>query len=278
MAGEGQMLKAAREKKQWSLRFTEDETKIRVRYIQALEDEQYEILPGATYVKGYLRTYAKQLGLDADEIIKLYSESEEKETITVLETPDRTSYRTRPAWFRPAALGAMAVLGIVLISGIAFWSHHSPNKPANTAYSPAGLPESKQPATTAPQTKTGSPQSTTPQSATSQPPAGQSASQPVTSGTPTDIAAADQNGLDAQLVFTQPCWIVVQADGKPLFQGTFDAGTTREVKGTSKIELVTVGNAGGITVTLNGKSLPSLGGSGQVVRNVIFTPDTLKTL
>lgn len=275
MAGEGQMLKAAREEKHWSLRFTEDETKIRVRYIQALEDEQYEILPGATYVKGYLRTYAKQLGLDADEIIKLYSESEKKETITVLETPDRTSYRTRPAWFRPAALGAMAVLGIVLISGIAFWSHHSPNKPANTAYSPAGLPESK------PQANTGSTQSSTSQSTTPKPPAGQSTVPPVTSdtpNTPTDVAAAEQSGLNAELVFTQPCWVIVQADGKTLYQETFNPGTTKEVKATSKIELVTVGNAGGVTVTLNGKSLPSLGGDWQVVHNVIFTPDTLKTL
>ena len=36
--------------------------KLHVRYIQALEEEDYEILPGTTYVKGYLRTYAKQLG------------------------------------------------------------------------------------------------------------------------------------------------------------------------------------------------------------------------
>ncbi|MDQ7096097.1 DUF4115 domain-containing protein [Desulfosporosinus sp. PR] len=259
MAGEGQMLRAAREEKQWSLAFTEDTTKIRIRYIQALEDEEYGILPGATYVKGYLRTYAKHLGLNPDEIIQRYNDSEVPETIKVLETPDPIPLKKRPFWVRPLVVGITAVVAIGLIVGIAEWSHRTPEKLANSAYSPTVLPSApSQAETVTPKTNTSTPE-TTP-------------------STPPPVAAATQDGLTAQLVFTQPCWIVVKADGQPLFQGTFDAGTSREVKGTSKIELVTVGNAGGVSVTLNGKALPSLGNSGQVLRNVIFTPDTLKTL
>jgi cytoskeleton protein RodZ len=257
MAGEGQMLRAAREEKQWSLRFTEDTTKIRVRYIQALEEEDYGILPGTTYVKGYLRTYAKHLGLNPDEIIQLYNNSEVPETIKALETPDHVPIRKGPFWFRPLVAGVMAVLAIGLVVGIAEWSHRSTEKLSNSAYSPAALPSAP------PKTETTAPKQTTPE--------------PVQS-TPPSVVAATQDGLTAQLVFTQPCWIVVQADGQPMFQGTFTAGTSKEVKGTSKIELVTVGNAGGVTVTLNGKALPSLGNSGQVIRNVIFTPETLKAL
>ncbi|WP_407308560.1 helix-turn-helix domain-containing protein [Desulfosporosinus sp. SB140] len=258
MAGEGQMLRAAREEKQWSLRFTEDTTKIRIRYIQALEDEDYGILPGTTYVKGYLRTYAKHLGLNPDEIIQCYNDSEVPETIKVLETPDHhIPLKKRPFWVRPLVAGVTAVLAIGLVVGIAEWSHRTPEKLSNSAYSPTALPSAP------PQTETVTPKQNT---------------QETTPSAPPSVAAATQDGLTAQLVFTQPCWIVVQADGQPSFQGTFAAGTTKEVKGMSKIELVTVGNAGGVTVTLNGKALPSLGNSGQVLRNVIFTPDTLKTL
>lgn len=257
MAGEGQMLRAAREQKQWSLPFTEDTTKIRVRYIQALEEEDYGILPGTTYVKGYLRTYAKHLGLNSDEIIKLYNDSEVPETIRVLETPDHIPLKKGPSWVRPLVAGVMAVLAIGLVVGIAEWSHRTPENPSNSAYSPAALPSAP------PHTDTVAPKTNT---------------QEATQSTPPSVVAATQDGLTAQLVFTQPCWIVVQADGQPMFQGTFAAGTRKEVKGTSKIELVTVGNAGGVTVTLNGKALPSLGTSGQVLRNVIFTPDMLKTL
>jgi len=95
MAGEGQMLRSAREEKQWSFIDTEETTKIRVRYIQALEEENYGILPGATYVKGYLRTYAKQLGLDSDEIIALYNDSIIPEVKPVLESSHRLE-RARP--------------------------------------------------------------------------------------------------------------------------------------------------------------------------------------
>jgi cytoskeleton protein RodZ len=84
--------------------------------------------------------------------------------------------------------------------------------------------------------------------------------------------------LTAELVFTQLCWIEVRVDGQTSWQGTFKAGTSKEVKGTDKIELVTVGNAGGLSVTLNSKALPSLGKSGAIVNNVVLTKDYLKQL
>ncbi|AFM42128.1 hypothetical protein Desaci_3227 [Desulfosporosinus acidiphilus SJ4] len=271
MAGEGQMLRAAREEKQWSLRFTEDTTKIRVRYIQALEEENYGILPGATYVKGYLRTYAKHLGLNPDEIIQLYnSNPEARETLKVLETPDHIPLTRRPNWVRPFVAGIMAVLAIGIVIGVSEWSHKTPVKPSNAAYSASALP------TPPPQTDNSTPKQNKTPSNTPDP--SQNNAQDATQSSPPSVAAATQDGLTAQLAFTQPCWVVVQADGQPVFQGTFGAGTTRVVKGTSKIELVTIGNAGGLTVTLNGKVLPSLGNSGQVLHNVIYTPETLKTL
>jgi len=253
MAGEGRMLRAAREEKKWSYMDTEETTKIRVRYIQALEEEDYGILPGTTYVKGYLRTYAKQLGLNSDEIIALYYDSVTPEAEPVLELKP-SQVKNRPLWVRPLIIGSMAVLAMVLVIAIAGLSRLGKNV-ADSPYSPPALP-------TAPKAEAVTPAQSPP---------------PVVTN-PENVVAATQDGLTAQLVFTQPCWIEVRVDGQPSFQGTFTAGTTKEIKGTSKIELVSVGNAGGLAVTLNGKALPSLGKAGQVVHNAIFTKDTLKQL
>ncbi|HWI54257.1 MAG TPA: helix-turn-helix domain-containing protein, partial [Desulfobacteria bacterium] len=60
----GESLKNAREQKGISLEQAEDDTKIRKRYLQALEDGEYSIIPGSVYAKGFLRNYANYLGLN----------------------------------------------------------------------------------------------------------------------------------------------------------------------------------------------------------------------
>ena len=55
-----------------TLQQVEEDTKIRVKYVQAMENEDFDIMPGTTYVKGFLRTYATYLGLDPEVIIDEY--------------------------------------------------------------------------------------------------------------------------------------------------------------------------------------------------------------
>lgn len=249
------MLRTAREEKGWSLLETEEITKIRIRYIQALEDEEYRILPGATYVKGYLRTYSKQLGLNPDDIIELYSSSIEPEAAPVIEIPDKM-VKSHSLWVRPVIIGSMALAAIALAIGIKTWY-----QPEGTVSDPT---YTSPPLISAPNTET-----TTPPSAIPETPGKSS---------PQNVVASTQDGLTAQLVFTQACWIEIKVDDQAPFQGTFAAGTSKEVKGTDKIELVSIGNAGGLSVTLNGKAMPSLGKPGEVLRNVILTKDTLNQL
>jgi cytoskeleton protein RodZ len=65
----GPTLREARVRRKLTLQQAEDDTKIRVKYLQAMENEDFEVMPGITYVKGFLRTYATYLGLDGDIII-----------------------------------------------------------------------------------------------------------------------------------------------------------------------------------------------------------------
>ncbi len=257
MAGEGEKLRVAREKKAWSLLNAEEATKIRARYLEALEAEKYETIPGTAYVKGFLQTYAKHLDLNPGEVLALFKSSQVSEKIPAISMP-LTSIR--PLWWRPAVAVVMALLAISAVVAIAHWSQ--PPSQVPYAYTPAPLPSAPKP-NNSKETEPSSTPSISPNSPTSSP-------------TPTNtINIPMTEGLIAQLVFSQPCWLVVKTDGQSALEETFSAGTTKELKASSKIELVTVGNAGGISITLNGTVLPGLGNSGQVVRNIVLTKDTL---
>src|SRR5947208_12279114 len=68
----GQSLREARMRARIDISEIEAETKIRAKYLRALENEEWDLLPGPTYVKSFLRTYADALGLDAKLLIEEY--------------------------------------------------------------------------------------------------------------------------------------------------------------------------------------------------------------
>ena len=100
---------AARERKGVDLYRAERDTKIRARYLGALERGDYKELPGAVYTKGFLRNYALYLGLDPDEVLRQWR----RERGDVKERPpvDR-----RPAADRRAAPGPDVLAGIVVVA------------------------------------------------------------------------------------------------------------------------------------------------------------------
>lgn len=68
----GNTLREARLRRGWDLTRCETETKIRSKYLRAMEDEQFDVLPAPTYVRGFLRTYAEHLGLDWQLVLDEY--------------------------------------------------------------------------------------------------------------------------------------------------------------------------------------------------------------
>lgn len=135
----GSTLRDARVRRDISLQQAEDETKIRVKYIQAMENEDFDIMPGGTYVKGFLRTYAEYLDLDyqllLDEFNDRYSTGEHKEHLIQPLQPSRMDAGPRqsnnPRGQKNRSYVLVAVLAVAIIAVLAYlgWGNASSNQP-----------------------------------------------------------------------------------------------------------------------------------------------------
>ena len=72
MSDLGALLRKAREQRGYSLDDVQEFTKIRKRYLEAIETGDYKVLPGSFYVRAFVKTYAETVGLDAEEVLRLY--------------------------------------------------------------------------------------------------------------------------------------------------------------------------------------------------------------
>ena len=115
----GDVLRDARERREIDLARAERETKIRVRYLDALERGEYQELPGSVYTKGFLRNYGRYLGLDPEELVEAYRREAgeiDAERRVVVAPP--TAPRTPRAFvITPGAL--LAVFLTILVGGFA---------------------------------------------------------------------------------------------------------------------------------------------------------------
>ena len=120
----GNSLREARIRRELGLQAAEQGTKIRVKYLRALEDEQFDLLPAQTYVKGFLRTYAEYLGLDGqlyvDEFNSRFVAGEES-TLRPRRSPARPPRRERRA-ATTLVVVALAAVGIVTVIVISAWT------------------------------------------------------------------------------------------------------------------------------------------------------------
>jgi hypothetical protein len=120
----GSSLREARHRRKIEIAQAEQATKIRGKYLRALEDEQFGLLPAETYVKGFLRTYAEYLGLDG----QLYVDEYDSRFVAGAEAGTRAR-RSRPPRNRRletvVVLAALAVIALITIVVIAGWASSS---------------------------------------------------------------------------------------------------------------------------------------------------------
>ena len=113
----GDTLREARMRQGLDIVDVESRTKIRAKYLRALENEEWALLPGPTFVRTFLRTYAEAVGLDPHALVEAYREKHDAEDEPEAQQPlAATPRRTRPDRRRaPGPPGPLAVLGGVVV-------------------------------------------------------------------------------------------------------------------------------------------------------------------
>jgi transcriptional regulator with XRE-family HTH domain len=235
----GERFRAAREQRGLTLSDVAEQLRIRSVYLAAIEEENWKAIGAPVYIRGFLRTYARFLGLDPEEAVSEFNAAEN--TLPPTAQPAAASagfdYRPQGSSLTPliwiAGLVAVALVGFVIYLYV----------------TPAG--GRQQLAATA------AAQPTAPSLG-----AGTATLAPGLAGTnPTPSPLQQTRTLAIHL--TAPSWLRVSVDGNVSIEGTFPAGTTKSFHG--KIALVRVGNAGGVEITVDGKPIGKLGGAGDVV-------------
>ncbi len=250
------MLREARQARGLSLEQVEEETKIRRKYLEALEEEAFDVLPGRVYVRGFLRNYARFLGLDAGALVARFEEMLPSEEVPPVPQPfPGSGKKLRLNW--PLGRIAYAVMGLVLAFLLVWGGSSLFGLTRDAAYWDK---EKKQPGVS-PGTPAGTPD----------PPSGKSTvhtGDPVTpSSTPTSTGTNNSTPEGVHLVLNvtaETCWMRVVVDGKIMFTGEVPANQSKSFKAKEHI-WVKLGNAGVVNVQLNGQDLGVLGDRGQVV-------------
>jgi cytoskeletal protein RodZ len=126
----GSSLREARMRQELDFAVLEERTKIRPKYLRALEDEQFDILPAPTYVKGFLRSYAEALGLDGQPFVDEYNSrfavgGEDEIVVRARRMPVQQRHN-RPV--RESRIAVVAVVAITIVTAliIAAWKFGGP--------------------------------------------------------------------------------------------------------------------------------------------------------
>lgn len=246
----GEGLRRERELRGIELRDVAEATKISVRFLQALESDRVDVLPGGLFQRAFVRQYAVYLGLDPERTVAeyLFAFGGQSAPAPAVVEPPPAAPRVRVAY----VIALVAAAGAVAY----FWprGHAAPREAAATA-TPAAPP-----ATLAPM----------PSLRVYPPPSG---------APPVDgpAAPAQAAGLVLDLQARQSCWVAVQADGVKVIDRVLVEGESQTLSARDEMVL-SVGNAGGLSFKLNGRPGVVLGREGEVRRNIVITRQSVPSL
>lgn len=256
LAAIGMLLREARLQKGVTLEAVQEETKIRRRYLEALEAGERTAFPGEVYLKGFLKSYARFLGLPGDELVARYASalapgSEDKE---------RTRLPTVPAGrFLPrGTVLAATLLAVLLVAGVSVLVRSpAPREPAPKEQPPVTVPAPAAPAPAAPSSPELATELTAPkvQLVVDQP----------------REAVYQVSGAEILLEVTvvgERCWVAVRRDDGPEEVATLTRGERRSYRAGDKVWL-RAGDPGALVVTVNGVALGPAGQAGRP-RNLTF--------
>ena len=270
----GEELRRLRESKGLSLREVSDATHIGSRFLQAIESDNYSILPGGIFNRGFVRSYARFIGLDEEQALVLYNQQLEAQGG---ETPRNTA----PSWEgieeeTSSPWGTIALIVVILLllsAGILtayrwFKGQDATNQivgnsPAASATASVASSEqvSISPLTTPTIAESPSP-SPSPENSPTAAPTGSPSPSPLSSP-----SAPLTGNLQVKIqIGENQCWLKVKSDANPAAEGILNPGDVREFAASDKL-ILSFGNAVGVTATLNGRpmKLPIKGVTSYVV-------------
>lgn len=266
MGSFGENLRRERELRGATLPEIANATKIALRYLQALEDDQFDRLPGGIFNRGFVRGVARYLKLDENhwvsEFVRAAHEPPEIQARYAPPRPPQPAGSHRARW-------SFALL-VVLFGVGAYVVHDLRLQQAAEASIPAVRPAAPAAAS-----------ATLPQPEPEPPPPAKPASQPrptlpapvALASSPEALSPATAAGdLRLQIDVIEDAWIQVIVDGVPDYEGLMKAGATRNFRGARQIELVT-GNASAVVLTLNSETLAPLGNPGERKKVVLTAKD-----
>ena len=236
----GNSLREARLRQGFELPRVEADTKIRAKYLRALEEEHFEILPGDTYVKGFLRTYAEYLGLDGQLYVDEYNSRFAREEEFPVSSPPTRPQRARRMESNFVVVALAGIVAVTILVVIA-WKFGS-----GATTTSADLIAGNDAATTTQQS-------------------------PTTTGTETQASAPSQPARRlAKLVLNAAsgdCWLQVRAGsatGELLYEGTLQQGQTQRFLKWKRL-WIQLGAPAYLTAKLNGHKVKKFPTSPSIV-------------
>jgi cytoskeletal protein RodZ len=287
----GRRLAEARTAKGLSLADVESITRIRQKWLEALESGEYSRLPRGAVARGFLRTYAAYLGLDVQAVLNLYTDEsgDAGDGVFVAEPgkPRLVDYRPLEVELiddRPDNRWVAWLVAVVVVAALAAsaWWFLSRNPGWNPL---AALAPSAAPTATATHTATRWVVTATPRATVTLPvpeattgaeviPAATSDILPLPTPTvpatsaptprPTATPEVVGSAIMVELRALQRSWVRVTVDGALAEEGFLAADDVRVWEGNQSI-LIRTGNGGGVNLTLNGEDLGPMGNVGQVI-------------
>jgi cytoskeleton protein RodZ len=226
---------AAREARGLSLSDVAEQIRIRAVYLAAIEDENWKAIGVPVYVRGFLRTYARFLGIDPEEAVAAFNRTQPTPPPLPGEGERKPAEREVLPPRRGSLLIWIAGTVAVLLIGFVIYNELTMHR--------ASIAENTVVASAAPSS---------------------SAATPVPSPRLRRTTVAGGANTLA-LVLSAPSWLRVTVDGNVSIEGTFPAGTSKTFHGKNAV--VRIGNAGGVEIYVDGKDVGKLGKSGDVVEH-----------
>jgi cytoskeletal protein RodZ len=251
-SGFGERLRRDRELRGVSREEISAATRIGSRFLEALENEQWEKLPGGVFNRGFLRAAARFLGLDEDDLIAQYDLAiTERHSQTEASANSPVPKRARTPSRRFVLVGLVGTLcGIALLAAGWFawgWRYPSPQQAASRSDAPASaFPATGQPEASA---FNGSNESS----------GGSRTAALTPTATPMNAAT---RALELKVEAGKETAVSVSADGSKVFEGAMIAGQSRTFTAQDAID-ITADDAGALLLELNGQTLAPLGPPGQ---------------